>query len=150
MSAQSFLVLGDTVQFLPSLGGPAVLTAPAITLVTSQSKNLASFRGITVEGNEKLWFVPCAYMNPPYTIPGMVICKIKALHGSNIAKKILENGKKVLLVGSAPFDAEFQVTVPAQKPPTAPGEPPTPDAQAMYQGKGQFIQAADSKALNAG
>jgi len=151
MSDKSFLVLADMVLFLPSLGGPAILMAPAMVPVTSKSKNLASFRGITLEGDEKQWIVYAApYTNPPHVIPGVVMCKIKKLHSSHIAKKIQESGKSVLLVGNAPFDAEFQVLVPAMEPPKAPLDPPKPDPKPMYQGKGKFIQPADSRVENNG
>lgn len=148
MSAKSFLVTGDQVIFLPNFAGAGLLIAPAMTTVISKSINTADFRGITLEGDEKLWIVPtCPYIFPPFITAGTVMCRIKKLSPNQIAKKIQENGRSVIVVGQE-FEAEFQVILPAKHP--APPNPPHTAPGTLFPGKGIFVQAVDSKAENQG
>lgn len=135
MGAKSFLLTGDVVSFNTIEGG--TLMAPAQTIMQGSSKSTDSKREFCVEGDEKNAFLAsCAYMTPVYSIPGLVMCKIKKLNESHISSIAAYNNKKILYIGSN-FDVEYKVLQPAQQPtPTG----PIPDSKPSYNGKGCFIE----------
>ncbi|WP_461535203.1 hypothetical protein [Spongorhabdus nitratireducens] len=127
------IITGDQVQFLPAQGA-ATLMAPALIPINGSGTLTIMGKPICLEGDEKNVQLPIPYIAGPYIIPGMGLLKITALGGDQLSKKAL-NGKKMILKGSQ-FDAEMQVTAPAQQPtPTG----PVPDGTPKYTGKGQFI-----------
>jgi Contractile injection system spike tip protein len=147
MSKESFLVMSDQVKFDPLMNQGAAIMAPHAPLfVTSQSKNIAGGRGITLQGDEAKWIlIGAVYTTSTFNIPGTILCKISKLNSAHISKKITENGKPVLLVGdnSTQFDAMYTVMSPAINPSTG-----VTDPVATYTGKGTFLQMNPPKALN--
>ena len=127
------IITGDQVQFLPAQGA-AILMAPAMIPINGSGTMTVMGKPVCLKGDEKNVQMPIPYIAAPYVIPGMGLLKISALGGDQLSKKLM-NGKKLILKGSQ-FDAEMQVTAPAQQPtPTG----PVPDSTAKYSGKGQFI-----------
>ena len=131
--SDSAIVTGDQVKFLPTQGN-ASLIAPAIIPIIGTGTLAVMSKLVCLEGDEKNVHMPIPYTAGPYSIPGMGLLKITALAADQLSQKLM-NGKKVILKG-AQFDAEMQVTVPAQQPtPTG----PVPDATPKYTGKGEFM-----------
>jgi hypothetical protein len=75
---------------------------------------------------------PMPYMAPPYVIPGMGTLTI-ILTPTNFTQ--VSKNSKPLLIKGGPFQAQFQVTVPAQLPPPA----SSPDPLVVKPGNAQFI-----------
>lgn len=131
--ADSAIITGDQVQFLPAQGA-ATLLAPAMIPISGTGTMAVMGKPVCLEGDEANVQMPVPYIAGPYSIPGMGLLKINALAGDQLSKKLM-NGKKVILKGSQ-FDAVMEVTAPAQQPtPTG----PVPDGTPKYTGKGQFI-----------
>ena len=131
--ADSAIITGDQVQFLPAQGA-AMLLAPGMIPISGSGTMTVMGKPVCLEGDEANVQMPIPYMAGPYCIPGMGLLKINALAGDQLSKKLM-NGKKVILKG-AQFDAVLEVTAPAQQPtPTG----PVPDGTPKYTGKGQFI-----------
>lgn len=128
------IVHGDLANFIPAFGNAMVVVRPG----TMQGSGPATFTGkkLCVDGDEKKVEVPgCAYVAPPYVIPGTGTIKIAALAGNQLAKRTNTGGKALILKG-AQFTAKFEVQSPAQQPtPTG----PVPDATPQYSGNGMFV-----------
>lgn len=131
------LITGDKANFTPAFGPATVVVKPGT--LNGKGKTTLKGKKICIDGDEKNVSVPgCIYITPIYSIPGTGTLKINALGGDQKAKETKSGGKPVLLKGSN-FTAKFEVQSPAKKPPSAPGEPPTPDASPQYTGSGTFI-----------
>ena len=131
------LIDGDKANFNPVFGAATVVVQPGHLTGSSNSK--VNGKKICVDGDENNVSVSgCLYITPVYSIPGTGTLKIDALGDDQKAKKTKSGEKSVLLKGSS-FTAKFEVQNPAKKPPSAPGEPPTPDATLNYSGTGTFI-----------
>ena len=131
------LFTGDKANFMPTFGPASVVVKPGN--LSGKGKTTLKGKKICIDGDEKnVSVLGCAYFTPVYSIPGTGTLKINALGGDQKAKKTQCGGKPVLLKGSN-FTAKFEVQNPAEKPPSAPGEPPTPDASLQYTGSGTFI-----------
>lgn len=131
--ADFVLVDGDTVLFLPAFGAAMVAVQPG--KLQGSGKATLSGKKVCLKGDEANVQVPgCSYISGPHVIPGVGTLKISGLAGDQVAKKT-KNDQALMLKGSM-FNAEFQVTAPAQQPtPTG----PVPDGTAKYSGNGQFI-----------
>lgn len=138
MGAKTFLLTTDTARGTTLQGGTLLPFAPGVVFGSASCTD--SMNQVCVEGDEKkVVFAPCGYMTPSHPIPGMVLCKISKLHASHLSEIATDNGKKILYIGSSPFETEYQVTVPAQQPtPTG----PVPDTTVTYKGTGVFIESA--------
>ena len=131
------LIHGDKANFNPTFGAAIVVVKPGN--LEGSGKSTLQGSKVCIDGDEKKVSVPgCMYITPIYSISGTGTLKIAALGGDQKAKKTNSNSKPVLLKGGT-FTAKFEVQNPAKKPPTAPGEPPTPDAVTQYSGTGTFI-----------
>jgi hypothetical protein len=134
--ADSILIEGDTVLFMPTFGAAMVVVQPG----KLEGSGPATIRGkkICVDGDEsKVSVAGCTYMTPQYSIPGSGTLKIAALASNQKAKKTKTGGKAILLKGGN-FTAKFEVQSPAQQPPPGPGSP-IPDATPQYSGNGMFV-----------
>lgn len=134
--ADFILIDGDLAMFIPAFGAALVVVQPG----TLQGSGPATIGGkkICVDGDETKVSVPgCAYIAPPYVIPGTGTLKIASLAGNQKATKTNTGSKPVLLKG-AQFTAKFEVQSPAQQPPPGPGSP-IPDATPQYSGNGMFV-----------
>lgn len=130
------LIEGDKAMFLPTFGAATVVVQPG-DLKGSGPATVAG-KKICVDGDEKQVSVPgCAYIAPPYVIPGTGTLKIAALAGNQKAKKSNTGAKAMLLKGGS-FTASFEVQNPAKQPPPGPGSP-IPDATPKYSGNGNFV-----------
>lgn len=101
------LIDGDTVNFIPVFAPANVVVRPGTIRGTGQ----ATFMGkaVCVAGDESKVSVPgCAYVAPPYVIPGTGTLKINSLAGNQTAIKTSTGGKSVLLKGTL-FIAKFEV-----------------------------------------
>ncbi|MCB0594631.1 MAG: hypothetical protein H6557_11920 [Lewinellaceae bacterium] len=135
--ADFILVDGDMANFLPAFGTAIVAVQPGT--LSGTGPGAIGNKSICIQGDESSVNVPgCMYVAPPYVIPGNGTLSIESLAGDQLAKKTNSGGTAVILKGSM-FNALFQVNSPAQQPPKAPGEPPTPDSTTQYKGKGMFI-----------
>jgi len=123
---------GDMAQFQPAMGA-ATLIGMLMVPLSGTGTLMITGKKVCLEGDEKNVQLPINYTQGPYVIPGMGILKITALGGDQLSTKLV-NGKKLILKGSN-FQAEMQVTAPAQQP-TPNG--PVPDATPKYAGQGQF------------
>ncbi|WP_372365473.1 hypothetical protein [Candidatus Uabimicrobium sp. HlEnr_7] len=130
---EQVLVTGDLAIFMPMFGAAIVTVLPG-TLSGSASSYKVTKKVACLDGDEKKISVPTTYIAPPFVIPGMGNLKIKKLASDQLSQKTKVMGKKLMLKGQF-FEAEFQVTTPAQQP-AVPS--PIPDATPMYSGKGQF------------
>ncbi|MEA5567784.1 hypothetical protein [Anabaena sp. UHCC 0399] len=131
------LIDGDKAIFNPAFGLATVVVRPGDLKASGQST--LQGKKVCIDGDEKsVSVLSCVYTTPVYSIPGTGTLKIAALAGDQKAKKTNSAGKAVLLKGST-FTAKFEVQNPAKKPPSAPGESPTPDATPQYSGTGNFI-----------
>ncbi|MBE9233718.1 hypothetical protein IQ231_19100 [Cuspidothrix issatschenkoi LEGE 03284] len=133
-----FILLDDDkANFNPTFGLATVIVRPGD--LKASGKSTLNGKKVCIDGDEKNVSVPsCVYTTPIHSIPGTGTLKIAALGGDQKAKKTNSGGKPVLLKGST-FTAKFEVQNPAKKPPSAPGEPPTPDPTPQYSGTGTFI-----------
>ncbi|NET44176.1 hypothetical protein [Okeania sp. SIO2B3] len=130
------LIDGDKANFIPVFGKAIVTVRPG--RLKASGRSTLKGKKICVDGDEKkLSVCGCMYISPPYVIPGTGTLKIASLGIDQKARKTYSGRKKVLLKGSI-FIAKFKVQSPAIKPPTAPGEPPTPDPMRQYSGMGTF------------
>jgi len=116
---------GDMIKFtmlVPTLIVPPIM-AP-VPLVASGFHKINSMP-VCLDGDElpPSLLVPLPYTDGSFTIPGMGTIKLTLLpiHLSKVDK---DRGKPLLLQGT-PFQAQFQVSAPAQMP--APPAPPIPD-----------------------
>jgi len=127
------IVSGDQAIFLPSFGGAVVTVAPGIIVASSDLK--AQSVPVCLEGDESTVIVPgCAYMRPPYVIPGIGIITIDDLNTNQLTINSTYNGRRIILKGIT-FDAKFTVVSPAWKP----GETWIPDSSVSYNGTGSFL-----------
>ncbi|NES66826.1 MAG: hypothetical protein F6K24_16970 [Okeania sp. SIO2D1] len=133
------LIDGDKVKFNPLLT-PIAFVSTKLGTLKGSGKSTLNGKKVCIEGDEKELSVPdCAYTTPVYSIAGTGTLTIAELvKKDHIAQKTNSGGKPVLLKGST-FTAQFEVQNPAKKPPTAPGENPTPDNTKQYSGTGTFI-----------
>lgn len=133
-----FILLDDDkANFNPTFGLATVVVR--LGDLKASGKSTLNGKKVCIDGDEKNVSVPsCVYTTPIHSIPGTGTLKIAALGGDQKAKKTNSGGKPVLLKGST-FTAKFEVQNPAKKPPSAPGEPPTPDPTPQYSGTGTFI-----------
>lgn len=133
-----FILLDDDkANFNPTFGLATVIVRPGD--LKASGKSTLNGKKVCIDGDEKNVSVPsCVYTTPIHSIPGTGTLKIAVLGGDQKAKKTNSGGKPVLLKGST-FTAKFEVQNPAKKPPSAPGEPPTPDPTPQYSGTGTFI-----------
>lgn len=123
----------DTVNFLDDFGDAKVEVKSA-TLSGSGKKTFVTGTKVCVEGDEKKVSVPsCLYTTNQYPVSGKGTLRIASLSDDQVARKMKDRGKAVLLKGSQ-LNAVFEVQVPAKKPPPASVSDPTP----KYDGKGTF------------
>jgi hypothetical protein len=134
--ADFILIDGDLAVFLPSFGAAIVVVRPGV--LTGSGPATLDGKLLCVDGDEKNVSVPgCAYVAPPYVIPGVGTLSIASLAGDQKAEKSETGGKSVLLKGSM-FNATFEVQSPAMQPPPGAGSP-IPDATPKYSGHGTFV-----------
>jgi hypothetical protein len=132
--ADSILVTGDTVVFLPSFGAATAVPVPG-TLSGTGRANVGG-KPVCVDGDETMVIVPgVAYTSPSFPVPGVGILSIDSLGGDQKAQTTKAGGKAVLLKGST-FTAKLEVSVPAQLVnPSGTVTDPAP----QYSGTGQFV-----------
>ena len=130
------IVNGDSVTFLPSVGGATVTPSPT-TISSSAATTKVSGKAPCLEGDERNVQSPgCPYVTTTHTIPGTGTLKIDRLGGDQFTQSTTAEGKKVILKGTI-FDSVFEVSSPAQQPTNA---GPVPDPVARYSGgKGSFV-----------
>lgn len=127
------ILQGDQAMFQPTMGAAVLIGNLSIPINGSGTMTVTG-KKVCLEGDEKNVQLPINYIQGPYIIPGMGILKITGLAGDQLSKKTVNN--KALILKGSTFQAEMQVTAPAQQP-TPSG--PVPDATPKYSGMGQFI-----------
>lgn len=148
MSVTSFLVENDQIVLDTNLSGGLATLIPPPTIIKVSStaqKTTATVRKPALLGDEMTWIIPpCQYLPSGYSVPGMIQGLIVALNPSHISKKIAENMRPVLLVGSSgtKFNLMFTVSQAAKLvTPAGTVDDPVP----VYTGTGYFMQLIDSK-----
>lgn len=127
---------GDMLQV--TVTPPAVapmLVAPGPLVGTSSSVFVVQMPAC-LEGDEipPPWLGPMPYMAPPFVTPG--IATLKVTLGPTNKTATTENGKKILLKGTAPMQVMLEVKTPAMQP--TPGGP-VPDPAPSHPGTAQFV-----------
>ena len=116
---------GDLIKFTMLV--PTLVVPPIMAPVPLVASGFHKINGMTVclEGDElpPSLLVPLPYMDGSFTIPGMGTIKL-TLPPTHLSKVDKDTSKPLLLQGT-PFQAQFQVSTPAQMP--APPAPPIPD-----------------------
>lgn len=107
--------------------GPLVGTSTDLTVVQMPA---------CLEGDEipPSFMAPMPYIAPPFVTPGVATLKVTL--GPTNTTMTTENGKKILLKGTAPMQVMLEVKAPAMQP--TPGGP-VPDPAPSHPGTAQFI-----------
>ncbi len=139
--SDNIIVDGDEVLFSPPFPPAVVSPLPGeIKASKGPGENGAAKKPICVVGDEEDVKVDdCPYIAPPYIIPGTGSLTIKALGADQKAKKTKAGGKPVILAGNI-FEAEFEVTLPAQKVLETGGTMPGPKKK-YSGGSGMFLKS---------
>ena len=120
------LKTADLISFIP-LGNHVCppIVAP-IPLKGMATKMFIDSKPVCIKGDELPAFLksPLPYIAPPYVIPGMGVLDVK-VPPTHLSKIIKINGTAALIM-AGPFEAKFNVSVPAMQPPPGPA-PPIPD-----------------------
>lgn len=130
---EQVLITGDMVIFMPQFANAIVTVIPG-TLSGSAMTYKVNQQAACIDGDEKKIMISTTYMAPPFVIPGAGIMKIKKLASDQLSQKTKVLGKKLMVKGNF-FEAEFQVTTPAQQPVVG---GTVPDATTSYPGQGYF------------
>ncbi len=135
MPADYIIVSGDMIRV--TMPPPTIvpqLMAP-VPLVGSSPKVTVGGMPVCLEGDELPAALrgPLPYTSPPFVTPGTGTLDISLLPANKTVQT--ENGKKILIKGTA-FTARFTVQTPAQQPSPA---GPVPDPLPVKSGTAQFI-----------
>ena len=106
---------GDVVVFMPTFGTALVTPIPT-TISSSATNTTVADSPVCLEGDERdVKSSGCAYIAPPFVVPGVGTLKIMQLGADQISQNTTIEGKKTILQGSV-FQAIFEVQTPAQVP----------------------------------
>ena len=135
------LKTGDFISFAPLGNHVCPMIIAPMPLQGNAARMLIDGKPACVMGDElpPPLKSPIPYMAPPYVIPGMGILDLK-LPPSHLSKIYKVDGKPLLIM-AGPFEAKFNVTVPAMQPPPGPA-PPIPDSSMTKKFLINFIPVA--------
>ena len=93
MAADFVIKTGDMAVFLPNFQAAMVVVIPGV--MSGSGKFNVTKMVACIDGDEANVMVPgCAYVAPPYVIPGVGMLKIDSLAGDQLTKKTKTKAKK--------------------------------------------------------